>query len=249
MPLREVLILFGRAPIAGQCKTRLGRALASFDAAAAIYRELVALVVARVQPLYGRGARVVFSCASSADCAQCARMLEDTGSEHVPCVRAQADVDDLGVRMTEALREAFSDGADVACVAGTDIPNFCAAHAEQCFALLTQGADVDSSRGCAVDVVFGPARDGGFYCVAARRGVDEALRRAFEGVQWSTPNTLECCLAGCAREGLSVNVTALPRLRDVDELEDLEEFIAEASEADVEFSRIRRLADILRTNR
>ena len=248
MSLREVLILFGRAPIAGQCKTRLGRALASFDAAAAIYREFVAIVVARVQPLHRRGTRVVFSCASRADCERCARMLEETGSVNVPSVRAQADVDDLGVRMTEALREAFEDGADVACVAGTDIPNFSSAHAEQCFDMLALRGYGDSVDG-AVDVVFGPSRDGGFYCVAARRGVDEALRRAFTGIQWSTSSTLERCLEACTREGLVFDATTLPRLRDVDELQDLEEFIAEADAADAECSRIRRVADILRAHR
>jgi glycosyltransferase A (GT-A) superfamily protein (DUF2064 family) len=61
------------------------------------------------------------------------------------------------------------------------------------------------------DVVFGPAVDGGFWLVGARRR--PRLAPLFQRVRWSSPNALADTLAGLPR-GLAVGFVAT--LEDVD---------------------------------
>jgi rSAM/selenodomain-associated transferase 1 len=82
---------------------------------------------------------------------------------------------DLGRRMRAGLT-AFGRGVSVILI-GSDIP-----------AVTTPILRAAFQRLAASDVVFGPARDGGFWLIglSGRR----PLWRAFAGVTWSTPETL-----------------------------------------------------------
>jgi uncharacterized protein len=66
------------------------------------------------------------------------------------------------------------------------------------------------------DVVFGPAADGGFWLVGARRV--PRLPPLFGKVRWSGPQALADALANLPRR-VSVGLTA--RLEDVDDAEAL----------------------------
>jgi glycosyltransferase A (GT-A) superfamily protein (DUF2064 family) len=66
-----------------------------------------------------------------------------------------------------------------------------------------------------VDVVLGPALDGGYYLVAAKA----ALPELFAGVPMGTGAVLAETIARAARRGRSVGL--LPPLRDLDRVEDL----------------------------
>ena len=63
------------------------------------------------------------------------------------------------------------------------------------------------------DLVFGPARDGGFWLVGARRG-RPLPRSLFDGVRWSTPTALADTLAGLPRY---VTTALVDTLDDVDD--------------------------------
>ena len=105
---------------------------------------------------------------------------------------------DLGVRMLRALgRCRFGP----ALLVGTDIPALGAWHIAAAFRLLGR-----------YDVVVGPAEDGGFWLVGARRPT--SLAGAFAGVRWSGPQALADVLANLPRP-LSVGFAA--RLQDVDD--------------------------------
>lgn len=85
---------------------------------------------------------------------------------------------------------------------GSDIPAMRPAHIARAFALLGRS-----------DLVFGPATDGGFWLVGAKR-VRPLPQTLFAGVRWSTPTTLKQTLAGIPRH---VSVALADTLDDVDD--------------------------------
>lgn len=114
--------------------------------------------------------------------------------------------------MAAALRRHVT-GSSVVLI-GTDVPGATRGHLRQAFGLLE-----------AHDLVFGPARDGGYWLVGARRGTPAmVLERLFVDVRWSTEHALADTLAN-ARRGLRVAFGAT--LRDVDTAEDLEAWRAQ----------------------
>jgi hypothetical protein len=70
-----------------------------------------------------------------------------------------------------------------AVLVGSDIPALEAHHIAEAFRLLGRN-----------DLVFGPARDGGFWLVGARHA--RRLPPLFERVRWSGPDALADTLAG-----------------------------------------------------
>src|SRR3982750_1445539 len=104
--------------------------------------------------------------------------------------------------MFHALSEALAGGVERAMIVGTDAPTI---PLDYLRALLTSNADV----------ALGPAEDGGYYAIPARR-VDPAM---FGGVTWSAPDALERTIAACSACGLSTEVGA--EWWDIDEPADL----------------------------
>jgi rSAM/selenodomain-associated transferase 1 len=102
---------------------------------------------------------------------------------------------DLGERMSRALA-ACPPGPAV--LVGTDIPGMTSSHIAQAFALLGRH-----------DIVFGPARDGGFWLVGARHRPPD-----FGKVRWSSPHALEDVLGNLPR---SLSVGFVATLDDVDD--------------------------------
>ena len=89
---------------------------------------------------------------------------------------------------------------------GTDIPAMRAHHVARAFALLGRH-----------DLVFGPARDGGFWLIGARR-LRPLPRSLFTNVLWSTPTVLTDTLASLPNH---VTWTLADTLDDVDDAEAL----------------------------
>jgi rSAM/selenodomain-associated transferase 1 len=102
---------------------------------------------------------------------------------------------DLGERMRRAMA-ACKPGPVV--LIGTDIPALIAAGIAEAFGLLGR-----------YDIVFGPAKDGGFWLVGARH-----RRPHFGTVRWSSPDALSDTLANLPK-ALSVGFAAT--LDDVDD--------------------------------
>ena len=105
---------------------------------------------------------------------------------------------DLGARMLAALP---------GLIAGSDAPSLPLAHLTRL--LQTPG-----------DVVIGPAEDGGYWAILARR----THPRMFAGVEWSTPHAREQTIAACRACGLDVALG--PAWFDVDEPADLRRLAA-----------------------
>jgi hypothetical protein len=107
---------------------------------------------------------------------------------------------DLGVRMTRPFR-LLPPGPVV--LVGSDIPAMQAHHIARAFRLLGRH-----------DVVFGPASDGGFWLIGARR-VKPLPRALFRGARWSTPHALADSLASLPP---AYSVALADTLDDVDDL-------------------------------
>jgi rSAM/selenodomain-associated transferase 1 len=111
----------------------------------------------------------------------------------------------LGVKMRIAFRTLFSRGFKAVLVIGTDCPDIDHDILSESFAWLDK-----------VDMVLGPAADGGYYLLGLRRGHD-AL---FEGIAWGGDQVFSQTMNAAAREQLSVH--CLPERKDIDRPEDLE---------------------------
>jgi rSAM/selenodomain-associated transferase 2/rSAM/selenodomain-associated transferase 1 len=195
--IRETLILFTRFPLAGRAKTRLIPRLGA-EGAAQLQREMTEHVLGRVWPLLKRrGVRleVRFEGGSPAD------MRRWLGNQIVFAAQGSGD---LGARLSRSIDDAFRDGTNSVIIIGADCPELDAALIERAFELLrTQ------------PLVFGPAKDGGYYLV----GLSRPLPALFQGIAWSTNSVLADSIARA--RPLGIEPCLLPELSDVDEPADL----------------------------
>ena len=185
--MRRHLILFVRAPAYGSGKRRLARDIG--DLAALGFERLM---LARLLRRLGRARRWRLRIAVAPDRARHRKRLWPHG---VPVVAQGAG--DLGERMHRALG-GCPPGPAV--LVGTDIPALAPSHIAAAFHLLGRH-----------DVVFGPAADGGFWLVGARRS--PRLLPLFGKVRWSSAHALEDALANLPH-GVSAGFAAT--LEDVD---------------------------------
>jgi rSAM/selenodomain-associated transferase 1 len=111
---------------------------------------------------------------------------------------------DIGERMFNALQKVLNKGYKKAVLVGVDIPRLSPSIVLRAFELLTES-----------DLVFGPARDGGYYLV----GLKEPVREIFEGIAWSTSRTLGETLKKASALGFRAALTEL--LSDIDTVDDL----------------------------
>jgi len=182
------LLVFVRAPQLGTGKRRLAR---DIGAVAALRFER--LMLGRMLRRLGHDRRWRLRLAVAPDRARHRRRLWPPG---VP-IGGQGP-GDLGHRMYRALAKCPPGPA---VLVGTDIPALAPEHIAEAFRLLGRR-----------DLVFGPAADGGFWLVGARRS--PRLPLLFGHVRWSSPHALDDVLANLP-PGVSAGLTA--RLEDVDD--------------------------------
>jgi rSAM/selenodomain-associated transferase 1 len=118
-------------------------------------------------------------------------------------VRSLQSPGDLGQRMLVTLGRALEQGRPQVMILGSDSPGLPPEHLR---ALLRSRAEV----------AIGPAEDGGFYAIACRK----IAPIMFEGIRWSTADTLPDTLRALERCGLTFGVG--PPWFDVDTPRDLE---------------------------
>ena len=195
--MKNLLIVFVKYPQPGQVKTRLAGEIDP-DAAAAVYRNLVALTLERTGP----------ACPQDFDRTVHVDPMQPLNRYRHWLPHAEALVpqrgDCLGERMLNAFCQAFLDGYQRVVLIGSDCPDVCAAVVKEAFDLL---ADCDA--------VLGPALDGGYYLLALSRPIPQI----FEGIDWSTDRVAQQTLERLDATGASR--VLLPVLRDVDRAEDV----------------------------
>jgi rSAM/selenodomain-associated transferase 1 len=189
------LLVFAKAPVPGQVKTRLAPLLGA-GAAAALYTDLLdqtldTAVATGLCP-------VELWCSPDSTHAH----FQDCRARHPLQLHRQA-AGDLGRRMSLALHSALRV-AQQAVLVGADCPALCGADLEAALQALGSGKDV----------VLGPATDGGYYLI----GVSAHHPYLFEGIAWSTSRVLATTLTRCRQHGL--DWVCLPEHADLDTPDD-----------------------------
>lgn len=204
------LVIFAKAPIPGEVKTRLCPPLTP-DEAATLHGSFVLDMLEQtkraVVTLQLRCDRYL-ACAPSSDLVFFKIMEERQG------VRLLDQVgEDLGQRMHHTFIDLFAKGYKQVILVGTDVPTLPLSVYQEAFAILSRS-----------DVVLGPAMDGGYYLI----GLTQPAERLFAGVPWSTDEVLAITQHNAMTLGLSVGLTAA--WRDVDTIADLQALIADCRE-------------------
>lgn len=195
------LIIFGKAPIPGQVKTRLCPPLTQ-DEAATLQGSLVLDMIEKTRGLFDR----FLACAPSCEHVFFKILQERQGVRLIDQVG-----ENLGQRMNQAFTEIFALGYQRVLLAGTDVPTLPASSFGQAFSVLSDH-----------DLVLGPSLDGGYYLV----GLKKPAPGLFTDMPWSTDQV--CALTRKKAEALGLKTGLLPTRRDLDTADDLLAIIREA---------------------
>ena len=195
------VILFVKAPVAGQVKTRLARHLGA-SATALLYRcfvnDLVRKIDAANLPLH------IFYDPPDAEAA----IRNWLGEERTYAPQTGRD---LGERMKQAFQQVFDEGIKRAVLVGSDLPDLSAEIMADALSSLNQNP-----------AIIGPSRDGGYYLIGFR--AESFTPAVVDGVPWSNGQVLQTTLERFAAAGLPVHQA--PEWRDIDTQEDLMDLIA-----------------------
>jgi uncharacterized protein len=205
------LVVFAKAPISGQVKTRLCPPLTP-DEAATVHGSFVIDTLERTRTAVSKFRLSVnryLACAPSSTLAffkimeerHAVRLLDQEG-------------DDLGARMHHVFDTLFRRGYRRVVIVGTDVPTLPLDRYQQALELLNR-----------YDVVLGPAFDGGYYLIGLKKPAPEL----FHDIPWSTDRVLPLTKENAT--GLGLSIGELPQWRDVDTIEDVKMLI-EASQLD-----------------
>ena len=203
---QEALIVFAKAPVPGQVKTRLTSVLTE-DEAARLYTAFLQDALDQYTAL---GADV--------------RLYWSSPLDVVPDDFTQADVHafvqqgkGLGARMQRAFLETFAAGYERVVIIGTDHPTLPSAFIEEAFRALREP----------LSVAIGPSEDGGYYLL----GMNEFYPQLFAGMRYSHADVFRETLARA--RGTSAVLTMLPVWYDVDTPGALRRLRADLEDADV----------------
>lgn len=184
-----VLAVFAKQPVPGRVKTRLCPPL-SHGEAAQFYEASLREVFSRLKHL------------GDCDLLICYAGDRTWFADNFPGIGLFAQRgEDLGARMEAGLGELFAAGYQRAVLIGSDLPDLPLKEIRQAFELLDD-----------VDVVYGPARDGGYYLV----GESTHCPDLFQNIPWSTDVVLEESLKKAATVGIFT--ARLPVYEDLDDI-------------------------------
>lgn len=207
----SALVVFAKAPIPGQVKTRLCPPLTP-DEAATLHSSFVLDTLERTKTAATKLKLPVdryLACSPSS-----AHVFFKIMEERQPVKLLDQVGDDIGTRMHHAFETLFARGYRLVILVGTDVPSLPLDHYKQALTLLESN-----------DVVVGPALDGGYFLIGLKRPAPGL----FTDMPWSTDQVLRRTEEKAA--ALALKTALLAPWRDVDTLDDLRALI-EASAAD-----------------
>lgn len=194
--MKPKLVIFVRAPELGQVKTRLAKAIGP-AAALTAYETLVKRLLTNLRSLEAVELRFTPDQAG----AKCSHWLRRTW--HLE----PQGLGDLGERLARCFLENFQAGFGPVVIIGSDCPE-------------VQPQDIQNAWNALVsrDAVVGSARDGGYWLI----GLRQSQPALFQNMPWGTSAVLETTLARL--ESANLTVHCLRTLRDVDTVEDWNDF-------------------------
>lgn len=190
------LLVFSKAPVPGQVKTRLIPALGEAEAAR-FHERLVRQTIELATRT--RFAPVSLWCSPTLD----HPIFQDCCQTYGVTLHLQ-EGNDLGERMAHAFEETLKEST-AAVLIGTDCPGLSADDLKMAFEALQHG----------FDAVLGPAEDGGYVLIGLRRPVPEL----FMDMPWGSERVL--AETRTRLQTLDLSFHELPTRWDVDRPEDL----------------------------
>ena len=203
MALSRCIILLVKYPEKGKVKTRLSAELGD-ETTQHLYKCFVSDLIGTLEQK-----RYTFKIAFYPPGSD-KKIIPWLGSEHSYITQVGRD---LGERMENAFKRTFLEGVKEVLVIGTDIPALTPPLINKALTALKKN-----------DAVIGPCYDGGYYLIGFRK--EMFLPDVFKGIQWSTEEVFKDTMEIFTRKGYRVCV--LPKLRDVDRIEDLRNFYKES---------------------
>lgn len=212
MALSNCIILFVKYPEKGKVKTRLSAELGA-ETTRYLYECFVSDLIGILEKK-----RYTFKIAfypSGSD----KKIIPWLGQEHSYLTQKGRD---LGERMENAFKEVFLEGFNEVLVIGTDIPDLTPSLIDKALKALKRS-----------DAVIGPCYDGGYYLIGFKKKT--FLSDTFKGIQWSTELVFKDTMVVFTKKGYKVHV--LPKLRDVDRIEDLRDFYKRSKKPRCNYSK------------
>ncbi|HSE83019.1 MAG TPA: TIGR04282 family arsenosugar biosynthesis glycosyltransferase, partial [Thermodesulfobacteriota bacterium] len=191
----HTLIIFVKYPEPGKVKTRLAAVIGK-EKAAQIYKKMAETVISNVSRS-GEYRTVIFF-----DPPERKKDFEKWIGNGYMMLPQEGE--SLGERIIKAFDKAFSLGAERAVIIGTDCVEISDELVSQAFGTLAT-----------VDVVLGPAEDGGYYLL----GLKKLIHEIFNEINWGTNLVLNQTLEKVKKEGLKFQL--LKTLKDIDTVNDL----------------------------
>lgn len=189
---KPLLLIFAKNPVLNRVKTRLAKDVGAVNALK-IYRYLLN---------YTRDITHALTVSKALYYSDFIPTVDDN-FDATYTKRLQTG-DDLGERMYTAFDESFKAGFTDIIIIGSDSHELTQAIIEQAFLQLKTA-----------DFVIGPAVDGGYYLL----GMKTLERSVFEGKAWSTATVFSDTVQSIKK--LDMTYALLPKLRDVDTVDDL----------------------------
>lgn len=196
------LIVFAKAPLPGQVKTRLAATIGP-EKTLEVYQLLLQALVRNLGHL---PATVAYTPPGSAEAF--ATMLP------AHWILEPQSNGDLGARLQQAFQQAFARGALRIAIIGSDCPEVTPQDITDAFDALKNH-----------DLVLGPSHDGGYWLIAMKKLIPELL----SGIHWSSSSVLAQTMEHA--RGIGASVHLLRTLRDVDTEEDWNELSGVLSQA------------------
>ncbi len=212
MPDKSAILLFIKAPVRGQVKSRLAAVIGD-ETALELYKNFILDIIDSVKKT-GYPFRACY-------------YPPDAGAEVSSWLAGQYHImpqqgGDLGERMENAFIRCFSEGFERAILIGSDLPDLTPAVLQEAMASLAEN-----------DVVIGPASDGGYYLIGFHKHT--LMPRMFQGIPWSTETVFQETMAILQNSALSVHQA--PKWNDVDTLEDLRALCKRSKDTEFDKSR------------
>jgi rSAM/selenodomain-associated transferase 1 len=193
---KPIVLLFIKAPIKGQVKSRLAADVGE-EATLELYKNFVLDSIETVEKS-AYPFRICFYPPEGEE------IVTAWLGRQYPYLMQEGN--DLGLRMGNAFGHIFWEGFTSALLIGSDIPDLPSAVIRSAFESLKEN-----------DVVIGPAADGGYYLIGFNN--NSFLPRIFQGIAWSTNTVVQTTLD--ILKGASLRVHIAPEWKDVDTLGDL----------------------------
>jgi len=212
MALSRCIILFVKYPEKGRVKTRLSAVLGD-ETTQNLYKCFVSDLIGTLEKK-----RYTFKIAFYPP-GSYKKIISWLGPEHSYITQVGSDI---GERMETAFKETFLEGFNEVLVIGSDIPDITPSLIDKAFEVLKSS-----------DAVIGPCFDGGYYLIGFRKKT--FLSDTFKGIQWSTEGVFKDTMGVFMKKGFKVHV--LPKLRDIDRIEDLITFYKESKKTRCKYSK------------